>query len=93
MSKNTLILLAVLILLGAVYWFFFMGTPITTTLSVTAPPDPAEQHFLDLASKLNSINFDTALFTDPRFLSLRSLETAIQPEAQGRIDPFAALGH
>ena len=92
MTKQTIVLIAIMVLLGGTYWYFFMSNEPEVSLSATEPTDPAEQQFLNLASKLSSISFDTSLFSDPRFTSLIDLTTPIRPESQGRSDPFAPLG-
>jgi len=93
MTRNSTILIAILVILIGAYWFFFTGKSQELPLTASAPADPAEQRFIDLAGKLNSISFDADFFNDPRFLSLQSLATPILPEVQGRLDPFAPIGH
>ncbi|MDO8623962.1 MAG: hypothetical protein Q7R54_01275 [bacterium] len=92
MNKQTTILIAIMVLLGGVYWYFFTGNEPEVSLSATDPTDPTEQEFLNLASKLSSISFETNLFSDPRFTALVDLSTPIRPESQGRPDPFAPFG-
>jgi len=97
LSKTTyilLIVLAVVAIIGAVVIFNALsGTPtddeIITEGQETASVD--EMLFLNLASQIESISFDAKLFTDPRFMSLVDIRTAIVPEQVGRKDPFANL--
>jgi hypothetical protein len=49
----------------------------------------SEANFISLATELDSIDFNTAILSDPRFLGLSNIHTAITPEAQGRNDPFS----
>ncbi len=95
LSTNTKIILGVLalgILLAAIYFLFFNTSGDTSAISTTgAPASAAEVTFLDLASKVDPINFDTSIFTDPRFTSLVDIHQAIVPDTAGRTDPFAPL--
>ena len=92
MNRQTIILIAVMVLLAGIYWYFFLGKGPEVPLSASAPTDPSEQQFLELSSKLSSISFDTTLFSDARFTALTDLTTPIALENQGRPDPFAPIG-
>jgi hypothetical protein len=47
--------------------------------------------FLNLSSQIGPISFDTSVFSDPRFMALTDIHTAILPESVGRNDPFASI--
>ncbi len=49
----------------------------------------SEATFVSLATELDAVDFNTAILTDPRFLGLSNIHTAITPEVQGRNDPFS----
>lgn len=91
-SNTTLLVIATLIVAAGAYWYFFMGTgnepPLTTT---TVTNSQAQTQFETLVGKLQPISFNTAIFSDPRFMVLVDLATPITPESSGRLDPFAAL--
>ena len=91
--KIIIVALIVIFVLGAGYLLYFNNTPSSTTaVSATgAPSSPAEVTFLNLASQLNSISFDTTILSDPRFTALVDIHTAILPETSGRTDPFAPI--
>ncbi len=91
-KKSILIALAVVVL-GAVAYFVWMrgGDDASITTMSDGPASAAQATFLTLASRLNSVEFDTNVLTDPRFTSLIDIKTAILPEAAGRKDPFAPL--
>jgi flagellar basal body-associated protein FliL len=91
MSKQTKIIivaLGIVVILGAVYVTFFN----TSSDSSAAPASQAEVTFLNLASQLNPIVFDTSILSDPRFTSLVDIHTSVVPEVTGRTDPFASIG-
>jgi flagellar basal body-associated protein FliL len=91
-SNTTLLVIATLIVAAGAYWYFFMGTgnepPLTAT---TVTNNQAQTQFETLVGKLQPISFNTAIFSDPRFMVLVDLATPITPEPSGRLDPFAAL--
>ena len=91
-SNTILIVLATLILAAGAYWYFFTGTgnqkPLTATVSNT---NEAQMHFQTLIGELQSISFDTTIFSDPRFNALVDLTTPVSPEPIGRPDPFAPI--
>ncbi len=95
MNRNTLILVICLVIVagGLAYYFFFFdsGTDATLVTQPAAATD-AELSFITLVGKLEPIVFDTALLSDPRFMTRENIRTAIVPEATGRTDPFAPLG-
>jgi flagellar basal body-associated protein FliL len=92
MNKNTIILIvATLIVAAGAYWYFFTGTGNEPPLTTTVTENEAQMQFQMLVSKLQPITFNTAIFTNPRFLALVDLTTPITPETLGRLDPFAPV--
>lgn len=94
LGKNSIVVIAlsVLILVG-LYWYFFAGPGSSNAppLSATATQTDTQTQFQSLIAQLQSINFDTSIFSDPRFTSLVDITTAITPETLGRNDPFAPV--
>ena len=99
-SSRTISFLAVaFIVLSGIAYLLFSKHPSAPAPSASAvvpsdgsaPKSSAELTFLNLASQLDTISFDTTVLSDPRFLALVDIRTAILPEATGRIDPFATL--
>jgi hypothetical protein len=90
MNKQTIIaaVIGVVLLAGAGY-LLFLQPPSADTLTASEPTSPAETTFVNLASQLEPLGFDTSILTDPRFMALVDIHTAILPEAVGRRDPFA----
>jgi hypothetical protein len=80
---------AILIVVGYLLFFNKSSTPDITTGS---PTSADELLFINLAGELDPIVFNSTVLTDPRFVSLVDIRTAIIPENLGRTDPFAPLG-
>ncbi len=96
LSRNTIMLIicgAVVVIGGAYYFFFFNNDSGAALESTPGAASDAELSFIALVSKLDPITFNTALLSDPRFTSRTDIRTTIIPEATGRKDPFAPLGH
>jgi len=93
MKSNTIILIIIGILLaGGIYWYFFTGTGNQAPLTAALPTqNVAQTQFQDLVSKLQPISFNTAIFSNPKFMALTNLTTPIAPEPIGRPDPFASV--
>lgn len=90
MTKSSVILLiiALLVLGAAGYTLFGKGVGSAVT-SGGIPPTQAELTFIALTNRIDPIEFDASIISDPRFMALRDIRTAILPEASGRTDPFA----
>jgi hypothetical protein len=94
LSKTTgvLIILGLLVLGAAAYLLFGTDDMRSGVSANPAPATEAEQTFLALTSRIDPVELDTKVLSDPRFLMLEDIRTAILPEIAGRIDPFAPLG-
>lgn len=93
LSKNTSITIAAaIVVLGVIAYFLWMRPDpedtITTSLGASSA---AQATFLTLAAQLDSISFDVSVLRDSRFESRVDIQTVIQPEVEGRTDPFAPL--
>lgn len=91
MNKNTIIavIIGILVLGVAAYMLFFKSD--SSAVTSTEPTTPAETTFVNLAAQLQPLKFDTSVLSDPRFISLTDIHTAIVPELSGRKDPFAPI--
>lgn len=92
LKNQAVIGLVVVIVLGGAYLFFFSGNSPETASVTEVSANNAQDKFTTLLAQLEPITFNTAVFSDPRFLSLRDLTTPVSAEPQGRADPFAPLG-
>ena len=91
-NSNTLfIILTACIVAGGAYWYFFIDSGNQLPLTSSTSENQAQTQFQTLVSELQPISFDTSIFSDPRFFSLRDLTTPIFPEPAGRADPFAPI--
>lgn len=92
MKSNTITLIALtLIIAGGAYWYTTTQTGNDAPLTVTATNSASKTQFQGLVSELQSISFDTAIFSDPKFLSLVDLKVPVTAEPSGRLDPFAVI--
>ena len=94
---NQKIILAVItVILGLLIPAYFLMTNAsnssTDVVTASEPTSGAEAVFVNLASQLVPLSFDTSVLTDPRFTSLVDLHTTVFPEQKGRRDPFASFG-
>ncbi|MCX6790478.1 MAG: hypothetical protein NTV60_03035 [Candidatus Kaiserbacteria bacterium] len=92
MKPNTIILIVLTVLIaGGAYWYFATQSgndaPLTSAISDNAP----KTQFQALVSELQSISFNTAIFSDPKFTSLVDLKVPVTAEPSGRLDPFASI--
>lgn len=93
MTKNNIILgvLGLLLIAAALYLLFGKSDTSSVISANAGATSVAEQTFLNLTAQINPIAFDASILTDPRFMALQDLKTAIIPESSGRTDPFAPL--
>ncbi len=93
LSKNTSITIAAaIVVLGVIAYFLWMRPNAEDTITTSVGASSAAQAtFLTLAAQLGSISFDVTVLRDPRFEALVDIKTVIQPEVEGRTDPFSPL--
>lgn len=91
MKSNTTLLIIVTLLVAAVaYWYFFTGTGNQPPLSaINTPVNQTQMQFETLVGELQSVSFNTAIFSDARFNALTDIATPVAPESFGRLDPLA----
>jgi hypothetical protein len=92
LNKNIIIISAVATLIVVVGGYLFFLKPATSAVVSVSPSSPEEAAFIDLASQIDPLTFDTSIFSDPRFVALMDIHVAVFPEPAGRRDPFAPLG-
>lgn len=81
----------VVLVAAAIAYTVFQGRSTDETITVSETATASEANFVTLASELDVIVFDVSILSDPRFLSLVNIHTAITPEPAGRADPFSKL--
>lgn len=92
-TNKMLIALGVLVVATGVYFLLTGGSNDDDIVMVEEgmATGQAQSVFVDLAAQLDPVAFDTSVLSDPRFLGLQDIHTAIVPEIAGRVDPFASL--
>lgn len=91
-DKNLIIAAVVGAVLIIAAGYLLLFKPPADVVSEETPTSPEEIAFVNLASQLDPLTFDTSIFSDTRFTSLIDIHTAVVPEPSGRRDPFAPLG-
>ena len=93
MKPNIIILVSITLFIAAgAYWYFFVGRGNQPPLSSQgAPSSQTQAQFETLVNELQSISFNTAIFSDARFNALVDITTAISLEPSGRPDPLAPI--
>ncbi len=89
-SNTIFLIVATLIIAAGAYWYFSANTLNEAPLSASVAANQAQTQFQILVSEL-PISFDTAIFSESRFMALVDLTTPVTPEAIGRLDPFASI--
>ncbi len=84
-----IILTACIVAAGA-YWYFFVEVATEPSLTASEAGNMAQAQFQSLVTQLPR-DFSTKIFSDPEFMALQDLTTAVAPEPPGRSDPFAPL--
>lgn len=92
-KKKSITIAAAIVVLGVVAYFVWLRPQPVDNVSIGGfgPASEAQATFLTLAAQLQPIAFDASVLSDPRFLALVDIKTAILPETSGRADPFAPL--
>ncbi len=83
------------ILAGGFYYFFNKNTPEEANItSSSTPSNPTGNSANNLpATSISGITLDTAIFSNPAFLSLRDSSVILIPRGnEGRPNPFAPIG-
>ncbi len=89
--NSLFLIIAAIVVLGGLYWYFFSGPAEQPTLSSGVVQDRAQVQFETLIGQLEPITFNSAVLSDARFTALVDLATPVTPEPAGRLDPFAPI--
>lgn len=92
-TKKILIGLGVIILLGGLA-YYFLGNSSSVVIDIIAPSDTATvgEDILVLVDKLKAVSIDKSAFSGALFTSLQDYSIPLNPESQGRLNPFAQIG-
>ncbi len=92
LKKNKLVGVLIVVLgIAGIYYGFFNGEKGEVVTSSNEPSSKSEATFLGFSGELETVTFDSAIFSDPRFTNLKDIRTTIIDEASGRRDPFGPL--
>ena len=97
LSKNTKIIIAVVMLLfsGYIIYSTFFSSPTVQTLPNPSPDNTAikdGQDIVELSTKLSTASIDTSIFSSALFISLKDFSLPLPTEIKGRPNPFASIG-
>jgi len=88
-SKSITILLMILIAMGVVLYRSMFAPPSAEFLLTE---DSATKTKIEVTlAKIDSINFDMAVFNDSKFQTLKSIESPLPSIPKGRANPFATV--
>lgn len=88
-NKSTTILLMILIAAAAVLYRSMFAAP---SVEFLLQEDVAlNTKVEDALEKIEAINFDMAVFNDPKFQTFKSIETPLPSIPKGRDNPFASI--
>lgn len=90
---TTILIIALIVTVGVAGIVLFNATrDDSSTVTEVENATDSETVFINLASQIDAIHFNTALLSDPKFMSLVDIRVAVIPELAGRKDPFAVIG-
>lgn len=89
-SNTIFIILSALVVAGGAYVYLSGQEGTEPPLEVSTEQNLKQVEFQSLLTQLPD-DFDTTIFSDPGFMSLRDLKTDIIDESLGRLDPFATI--
>lgn len=90
-SNPVSLIIVTLVVAAGVYWYMATGSGEQPALTASSPLNAAQTQFQVLVSELQPISFNSAIFSDPNFMSLVDITTPVTPETPGRLDPFAPI--
>ena len=91
-EKKLVWALVIIAVLGVAYDIFSGSSSATAPTPSATATAPVGQDILALVEKLKVISIDPSIFSSNLFSSLKDSETPLQPEVQGRADPFSLIG-
>jgi len=89
-NKSLLLSILILVLLFVVYNNFFKSE--TTSFIVDPQVKAIGANIVKTYADLQSVEFDTKLFTAPAYTNLTDFSTPIPSQTVGRTNPFDLLG-
>lgn len=93
-KSNTIsVIIFTILFAGGVFFYFYTGANKDAEQPLTASTTSSgtQARFQSLVIQLQSISFDTAIFSNPAFTSRTDITVPIEPEPLGRLDPFAPI--
>ncbi len=94
MKKTTIIIIGMIVVAGAAYFYFMGGKPTDSgSLAVEDNPEVelAASRVFSLLNQIKSLKIDGSLFKSQAYQTLRDYTVLIPPQNVGRANPFAPL--
>ena len=93
-SPKTAAIIIVIVLIGIGAYYFWGGSTVSNFAVVSTQTAPTESasDILVLSQQLKTVSIDPSIFSGPLFANLVDRSVPIQPEGQGRTNPFAQFG-
>jgi hypothetical protein len=93
-TKQIIIGVSAILISGVlIYTFFIRGSgAIPVDVLVPVSDQSVGQDILVLVDKFKSVSIDPSLFSSTLFTTLKDSSVPLNPESQGRVNPFANIG-
>lgn len=92
--KKILVLITVVIVALAAFWYLGSGNQNTGSLSasVAAPQSADAKYIYSLLQSMSQVRLDDSIFSNSIFTSLKDNTVTLSAQASGRNNPFAPVG-
>lgn len=91
-SQKIIASLAIMLALVGLGYYVFTSTEIPVADISLSEQEVLGQEIIILASKVENISFDQSVFASTIFSSLVDYHLPLNPESQGRSNPFGLIG-
>lgn len=91
-SQKIIASILVLVVLAGIGYFIFTSVEIPVADVELSEQDVLGQEIIILANKVENISFDQSVFASAVFASLKDYQLPLDPEVQGRNNPFGIIG-
>lgn len=91
-TQKAIIAIIMFSLSGFIVYNSFFKSTISLYEDTFSEEDSGSQDIINLAEEFQNISINASVFSSPLFRSLKSAESSVSQEIQGRENPFASIG-